>query len=302
MPSRGIVDRLNAGKTLLMDGATGSELQRRGVDVSRGASKGELGVWSATANLDAPEVVRAVHEAYYSVGADFVTSNSFWTSRPKLAMIGEEDRWEEYTRAAGELAVSARDAVNPEAYVAGGIAPPRMGDLRAAFEDQARVLADTGVDLMLAEYVGSIEDSVISVEACATAGLPVFLGLCHLSDQGLMQHGETFADLAAALRGRGVDAVLLMCSPPEAISASLPRLRDAFDGTVGVYANVGYGTNPKFGESPDELWHTLSDDKYPPDRYVEFAGEWKEMGAGIIGGCCATTPAHIEAIRSVVKG
>ena len=52
MPSRGILDRLSAGETLLMDGATGSELQRRGVDVSKGATKGNLGVWSATANLD----------------------------------------------------------------------------------------------------------------------------------------------------------------------------------------------------------------------------------------------------------
>ena len=301
MPSRGILDRLSAGEMLLMDGATGSELQRRGVDVSKGATKGNLGVWSATANLDAPDMVRAVHEGYFSVGADMVTSNNFWTNRPKLAMIGEDDRWEEYTRAAGDLAVNARDAVNPEAYVAGGIAPPKTGDLRKEFEDQARVLAGAGVDLMLAEYVGSIEDSVISVEACSTVGLPVFLGLCHVSTDGLMQHGETFTDLARALLGRRVDAVLLMCSPPEAISASLPRLRDAFDGTVGAYANVGYGTNPRFGESADELWHLLRDD-FAPERYAEFAAEWKDMGARIIGGCCATTPAHIESIRSVVKG
>ena len=74
MPSRGILDRLSAGETLLMDGATGSELQRRGVDVSKGATKGNLGVWSATANLDAPDMVRAVHEGYFSVGADMIDS------------------------------------------------------------------------------------------------------------------------------------------------------------------------------------------------------------------------------------
>ncbi|MCH8206264.1 MAG: homocysteine S-methyltransferase family protein [Chloroflexi bacterium] len=301
MPSRGILDRLNAGETLLMDGATGSELQRRGVDVSKGATKGNLGVWSATANLDAPGTVRAVHEDYLRLGADILISNSFWTNRPKLAMIGEDERWEEYTRAAGDLAVNARDAVNSEAYVAGGIAPPGMGDLRREFEDQARALTGAGVDLMLAEYVGSIEDSVISVDACATVGLPVCLGLCHVSTDGLMQHGETFTDLARALRGRRVDAVLLMCSSPEAISASLPRLLDVFDGTVGAYANVGYGSNPRFGESAGELWHLLKDD-YPPERYAEFAAEWREMGARIIGGCCATTPAHIESIRPVVKG
>ena len=290
-----------------MDGATGSELQRRGVDLSKGAKRGELGVWSASANVDAPDVVRGVHEEYYSAGVDLVTSNSFWTSRPKLAVIGEEARWEEYTRAAGELAVSVRDSVSPCSYVAGGIAPPGGdGDLRAEFEDQARVLADAGVDLMLPEYVASIEEAVISVEACATSGLPVFLGICHISDEGSMRSGESLTALAAALRGRPVDAVLLMCSTPEAISASLlwvePKLRDAFECAVGAYANIGYRVNPDFDESSGLAWHVFKDEPYPPARYAEFAADWKEKGASIIGGCCATTPAHVEAIRPVVKG
>ena len=61
MARPGIVDRLREGETLLLDGATGSELQRRGVDLSKGAKRGELGVWSASANVDAPDVVRSVH-------------------------------------------------------------------------------------------------------------------------------------------------------------------------------------------------------------------------------------------------
>jgi S-methylmethionine-dependent homocysteine/selenocysteine methylase len=303
MARPGIVDRLREGETLLLDGATGSELQRRGVDLSEGAKRGELGVWSASANVDAPDVVRGVHEEYYSAGVDLVTSNSFWTSRPKLAVIGEEARWEEYTRAAGELAVGVRDSVSPGSYVAGGIAPPGGdGDLRAEFEDQARVLAGAGVDLMLPEYVASIEEAVASVEACATSGLPVFLGICHISDEGSMRSGESLTDLAAALRGRPVDAVLLMCSTPEAISASLPKLRDAFDCAVGAYANIGYRVNPDFDESSGRAWHVFKDEPYPPERYAEFAADWKEKGASIIGGCCAATPAHVEAIRPVVKG
>ena len=303
MDRPGIVDRLRRGETLLMDGATGSELQRRGVDVSKGAKKGELGVWSASANVEAPDVVRGVHEDYYSAGADLVTSNSFWTNRPKLAMIGEEARWEEYTRAAGELAVGARDAVSPGSYVAGGIAPPGGDvDLCAEFEDQARVLAGAGVDVMLPEYVYSIEDAVVCVEACATSGLPVFLGICNVTPEGAMRSGESLEDLAAALRGRPVDAVLIMCTSPGDISAAMPRLRQVFDDAVGAYANVGYRINPNFGESADEKWHVFRDEGCPPERYAEFAAEWKEMGANVIGGCCATTPAHVEAIRPAVKG
>ena len=302
MPSRNIMDRIKSREVLLMDGATGSEIQRRGVSVSKGSTKDRLGVWSATANIDAPDVVRAVHEDYLRLGADIVTANSFWTSRARLAIIGEGDRWEEYTGSAGKIAVEARDAVNPEAYVAGGIAPPDLGDLHREFEDQSRVLAEAGVDLMLPEYVGSVEDCVTAVDACATVGLPVMLGVRHVNSDGTMQYGESFVDLAAALKGHKVDAISLMCSSPEAISVCLPKLRDAFGGPVGCYANIGYRSNPRFGTSLEQQLNLIDTETCPPRRYAEFVREWKAMGAQIIGGCCATGPGHIEAIRPVVVG
>ena len=201
MPSRSIMDRLSAGDILLMDGATGSELGRRGVNVSKGSTMESLAVWSGSANIDAPNVVRQVHEDYLKIGADIIISNNFWTSRPKLETIGEADNWEAYTRAGGEIALQARDNVNPEAYVAGGVAPPDK-DVRKEFEDQSRVLADVGVDFMLPEYVGTIKNSVIAVDACATSGLPVFLGVCHLDNDGVMEiKGEKLGDLGTALRG-----------------------------------------------------------------------------------------------------
>jgi S-methylmethionine-dependent homocysteine/selenocysteine methylase len=328
VPARAIVERLRGGETLLLDGATGSELARRGVYVSKGSTPDKLGPWSATANLDAPEVVRRVHEDYLRLGVDVITSNNFWTSRPKLAEVGLGDRWEEIARTAGRIALAARDAVNPEAYVAGGIAPPiwtegaqraaeRHGagawradreprpqeELHRELAAQARLLADLGVDLILAEYVGPIADCVTAVEACAAAGRPVFLGVRHVTTDGTMQYGESFEELARALRlrGRPVEAVLLMCSDPPAISASLPRLRRAFDGPIGAYANIGYRKNPSFGQ-PSEQWHVIDQTTYPPARYAECAREWKAIGAQIIGGCCATGPEHIAAIAGIVKG
>jgi homocysteine S-methyltransferase len=302
MPARKIMDRLQAGEVLLLDGATGSELGRRGVNVSKGSTLEKLAVWSGTANIDAPLIVRQVHEDYLKLGADIIISNNFWTSRPRLGMVGLADQWEEYTRAGAELAIAARNSVNPEAYVAGGIAPPGEGDLRAEFVDQARVLAEVGVDLMLAEYVGTIADCVTAVDACATAGLPVFLGVRHIRPSGLMQYDETLEDLGAALKGHPVDAVMLMCSRPEGISAGLPCLRRAFAGPIGCYANIGYDRNPQFGTKRGEQWHTIDQETYGPQRYAEFARAWREMGAQIIGGCCATGPAHIAAIAPVVKG
>ena len=124
MTRLGIIDRLQVGEVLVMDGATGSELQRRGVDINKGSVEGKLGVWSAAANLDAPEVVQAIHEDYLNAGAEIIISNNFYTSRIMMNVIGRQDHWEEYTRRGGELACQARDAINPDAYVAGGIAPP----------------------------------------------------------------------------------------------------------------------------------------------------------------------------------
>ena len=96
---------------------------------------------------------------------------------------------------------------------------------------------------------------------------------------------------------------------PEAISAGLPRLRRAFSGPIGAYANLGYNltgplvngpmlTNQKVSSGPDILQNA----EYTPSRMAEFARDWKRMGAQIIGGCCASGPEHISAMRSVVKG
>jgi homocysteine S-methyltransferase len=325
VPTRATTERLAAGERLLLDGATGSEIARRGVYVSKGSTPERLGAWSATANLDAPEVVREVHEAYLRLGVDVITSNNFWTSPSKLAEVGLAERWEEVATAAARIALAARDAVRPDACVAGGIAPPlwtegaaraaeRSGvaawravpprpdaDLARELGAHAKLLANLGVDLILVEYVGAVADCVTAVEACAPTGLPVWLGVRHVTVEGGMQYGQSFAELGAALRGHRVDAVLLMCSEPPAISASLPRLRAAWDGPIGAYANIGYKKNPRFGEA-GEQWHTIDQATYPPARYADFAREWVAIGAQIVGGCCATGPEHVEAIEPVVKG
>ena len=324
MPTRNIVERLKAGEVLLMDGGTGSELQRRGVDVLKGATD-RLKAWSATSNIDDADVVQQVHQDYLRVGADIIISNNFWTTPNAMERIGLRDRWKEYATAAAENAVKARAAGNPEAYVAGGIAAPtlharggseapdveQMGaeGFRKEYAEHAQILAEAGADVVLAEYVGYIADCVAAVDACAETGLPVFLGVRHIDRDGKMQFGESLRDLANALAGHPVDAVLLMCSNPEAISAGLPIIADAFDGPVGAYPNIGYNptgplanrpqlTNQLPSVGPD----ILQTGTYQPTRLAEFAAEWKGMGAQIIGGCCATGPEHIMAMEPVVKG
>ena len=317
MPRRSVMERLRACEVLLMDGGTGSELQRRGVEVLLGSRGDKLGPWSATANLDAADVVQQVHQDYLRVGADIIISNNFRTTRTRLAPVGLGDRWQEYARAGGQLAVRARNAINPEAYVAGGMAAPGFGMLhdrpgtdveimgeteyRREFAEHSRVLAETGVDVMLPEFVNFIADCVAAVDACAEAGRPVWLGVPSVTTDGITRNGETMEDLAKALRGHPIKAVLLMCSRPEGVSATLPRLRQAFDGAIGAYPNVGYNPMAPVGGRVHLGPDIISAQATSPSQLAEFAQEWIEMGARIVGGCCATGPEHIMAMNEVVR-
>ena len=327
MTRNSIVDRLSSGETFLLDGGTGSELQRRGADVLKEAED-QLKAWSATANIEHADVVRQVHSDYLRVGADIIISNNFWTTPTRLESIGERDNWRKYATAAIRNAVQARDAMRPDAYVAGGIAaaglqeglPPGQSPVsdtrqlgieahRKEWADHAKLLAEEGADVILAEFMGFIEDCVVAVEGCAEAGLPVFLGVRQIRGDGTMNFGESLADLARALEGLPVDAAFTMCSSPENISAGLPILQEAFDGPVGAYANLGYNPTGPISNSPTLAIHKpstgediLQNGDYYPSRMAEFAGEWKSMGAQIIGGCCASGPEHISAMRPIVKG
>ena len=306
-----IVARLAAGDKLLLDGGTGSELQRRGVDVSKRTGDGGIGAWSATANVDAPDMVRVVHEDYLRAGADIITTNSFWSNRTRLARIGQADRMEEYTRTSVKLARDAVDDSGFDAYVAGSMAPPKgrptpgnivasSDDLAGEFRDQAAVLAEAGADLILLEYVSSVEEATTLVGAAAETGLPVFLGLKHFDAAGTMDSKEDAVDAVHAVEDLPVAAVLDMCSPPEEVTAVLPRLRQAFEGAIGAYANIGYSQDPKAPSDAARQWHRINVGDNTPDRYAEYARGWLAEGAQIIGGCCASTPEHISALRPLV--
>lgn len=313
MATTSIISRLEAGEKLLLDGGTGSELQRRGVDVSKRTADGAIGAWSATANVDAPDAVRAVHEDYLRVGADIITTNSFWSNRTRLARLGEADRMEEYTRVSVELAREAVDANGSGAYVAGSMAPPTgrpvpgnlevvSDDLAGEFRDQAAVLAEAGSDLILLEYVSTVEETTTLVKAAAETGLPVFLGLKHFDADGTMAFGEGTVEAVRAVEGLPVAAVLDMCSPPEEITAVFPRIREAFDGPIGAYANIGYWGDSKARSDATRQWHRIHVGENSPDRYAEYARGWLAEGAQIIGGCCASGPEHIAALRPLIKG
>ena len=192
MARQSFSSRLAGGEKILLDGGTGSELQRRGVNIARGWNeKGDIGPWSAVANKSAPEVVRQVHADYLAGGADVITTNTFWSNRSRMGVAGLAEEWEDYTRRAGEIALEVRDRLRPDAYVVAGIAPSpgpvdSYDDLRA----QAEVLTGLGVDAMLTEYVGTVDKARQALRAVAPTGLPVLLGICHFTGGRQAQGGR----------------------------------------------------------------------------------------------------------------
>lgn len=123
MTRRDIIDRFLVGDVLVHDGA---------------------GAWSAPANLDAPDKLRAIHEAYLRAGADIITANNYCTCPSFLDRNGKGAQWTEYSQSGLEIALATRDSINPDAYVACGICP--IGVLGQEFTELARLLTDGGAD------------------------------------------------------------------------------------------------------------------------------------------------------------
>ena len=319
MPKQNIMDRLATGDPLLMDGGTGSEIQRRGADVLvQTTVKSELRGWSATANIEFADVVREVHQDYLRCGAEVLISNNFWTTPSRLNPLDLPYSWQDYVRAGGENALAARDAMNLEAYIAGGIAPPYVHDhlvgaprsdvsimgreaYRQEFAGPAKILVDLGVDFLLPEYIGFIDDCVEAVDACAEFGLPVFLGVRHIRPGGTMQYGESLRDLTAALEGRGVDGILLMCTRPDAITEGLEVLMGSYDGVAGAYPNGGYNPMAPLGGRGGKKGDIVRSDHLPPSDLGTTTAEWLDRGVKIVGGCCATGPEHTLAQAAAMR-
>ena len=290
MPRRNILDRLREGDVLVHDGATGTELEVRGVDC-------ETGIWSAAANLEAPDVLRDIHEDYLKAGADIITANNFCTGPSFLNRIGEGPRWKEYSQAGLDIALAARDGISPDAYVAGGICP--AGVFGREYTDRARLLANGGSDFILAEYVLSVSDCLGVARACAGIDLPLFLGIGNLSEEGGLADGTSVQTIVSAIKDYRIDGILAMCSLPPAISRFLLPLRDSFSGFIGAYAHGGWASPPPPSANSPQFDSGFP--HYTPELLAENAHQWKEMGAQIMGGCCGTGTAHIVSLSAVVR-
>jgi S-methylmethionine-dependent homocysteine/selenocysteine methylase len=285
------LDRLGEDRVLLMDGALGTELVRRGFPLSSG-------LWSAAALLDDPNLVQNIHRDYVLAGAELLTANTFRTHRRNLEAKGLGECARDLTKKAVELARHEAMRSSHPVWVAGSQAP--LGDcyspeqvpddetLLREHAETARNLAAAGVDVILVETQNTIREASVAASVAASTGLPVLVSFVCGQDSRLLS-GESLTDAVNAIRPFHPAAVLVNCLPAFAVPKALSELMlQAPDVPVGVYANTGcYDARQDWQATPMER----------PDIYAQEALRWRDLGAKLIGGCCGTTPAHIRQTR-----
>ncbi len=283
---------------LILDGAMGTELQRRGVDTG-------LPLWSANALLVHPEIVQQIHTDYIDAGANIITANTFRTTRRTMKRGKLPDRSQQLTRMALEVAHKARDA-RPEhgVLIAGSIAPledcyrpdlvPGENELQDEHGELAERLAAGGVDFIIAETMGTIREAMAVAAAAIATGKEVIVSfICNT--KGELYSGESLSDAVAEIMKLTPTGISLNCISPHHLHSPLATIlqvgRSHCDLIVGVYGNIGIPESEKTG------WEFTQD--VSEKEYASFASDWIHAGATMVGGCCGTTPEYIRVLSGV---
>ena len=177
---------------------------------------------------------------------------------------------------------------------------PSYEDALRDYEEQVKILTREGVDLIVLEMFARTVDLKAAITAATETGLPIWVGLsCERHDGQIYlglagRHGgETIADAVRASSSPNVKAFCIMHSPPRVTADALRELQNSTSLPTGAYAHGG-GVYDQAGQAP--AGQPL--DGTDPERYLEYAREWVECGATIIGGCCGTTPEHIRVLTA----
>jgi S-methylmethionine-dependent homocysteine/selenocysteine methylase len=301
-----LAGKLADGDTIVLDGATGTELQKRGVPMDDGA-------WCAVATATHPKLLRAIHEDYVRAGADIVTANTFASARHLLERAGIGERTAELNRlavhVAREAAARAGDEVGRPIAVAGSLSTMRpVGkgtdqrdpgvDLAtipwaANLREAAELQAEAGADLLLLEMMSDLEHGGLALEAALATGLPVWVGLsARRRDGELMSFrddGPTFATLVRHYAAQPIGALGVM-------HTSLPDTEDAL-GILLDQATMPVMAYPEAGHFRSPDWQFT---EVEPAALAAAACDWVRRGARVVGGCCGLGPVHIAAVAAAV--
>jgi methionine synthase / methylenetetrahydrofolate reductase(NADPH) len=283
-------------RTLVADGAMGTQLRAylHGDD-----REGTLELL----NLSRPELVMHVHREYAEAGADVLVTNTFGASSLRLRGLGREADLEAVNRRAVELARAVTESVDRPIWVAGSIGP--LGALRypadvirpeqmeAVFAQQVQALAAAGVDLFVIETMDDYREVVAAAAAVLATGLPVVAHVVSGDGETVAGHIDLYS-VVKKLEAMGTDAVGLNCRiGPDAMQEVARKLASFAARPLSLQPNAG----------------NLHVDAYSrmevlgrPGAFAALARACPELGVGLVGGCCYTTPEHIAALKETLSG
>ena len=282
----------------------GRELERRGAPFKQPE-------WSALAMMEAPETVKEVHEDFIKSGAQVISTNSYALVP---FHIGEErfhDRGRALAAASGRIARAAVEETRSGTLVAASI-PPLFGSYRADLFQPDRVAEIASplieglgpyIDLWLCETQSLLAEA-ISVRALIDSlddqKKPVWISFtledAELTSEPLLRSGEPLVDAVKAVAEIGIDAILFNCCQPEVIGQAIQVTRDKLTSLnnleigIGAYANA-FPPQPKHATANEGLDEIRTD--LTPVAYLNWARQWQQKGATLIGGCCGVGPEHI---------
>lgn len=276
---------------VLLDGATGTNLQKAGMPV---------GVCPEKWILENPEVLMDLQERYVEAGTQILLAPTFTANRIKLEEYGLADELVPMNR---ELVALSKRAAHGKALVAADIAMTGkqlypLGDLMFEelvdiYKEQVKVLCEAGVDLFIVETMMSLQECRAAVLAIReVCELPVMVSLTYNED-GRTLYGTDPVTAVVTLQSLGADAVGLNCSTgPEAMLPLVAQMAE--------YATVPILAKPNAGMP--ELVDGVTVYRTTPDEFAAVGAKLVEAGASIVGGCCGTTPEHIAALHEKVSG
>jgi S-methylmethionine-dependent homocysteine/selenocysteine methylase len=306
--------RIGKGEVIILDGAVGTQLQRRHVPMNHIA-------WAGAALETHPYTVQRMHEDYVKAGVDIITTNTFSSARHNLEPIALGDHTYELNLRAVVLAQQAVDrcARDRPVYIAGAVScfGLKVGDesdvsgasffghrteisvaqAKTNLREQAEILVEAGVDLLLVEVTGGSEHRRWAVEACAELGVPMWVGMRCRQDPGdaILRLGycssTPLEEEIREIMALGGSAIAIFHSTLEATAASIPVVKENWPGPIALYPEADrqdyIQTHRDHSEST----------RISPHDFVDQAKEWVAQGAQIIGGCCGVELEHIAPLR-----
>ena len=295
-----IADKLRHNDFVRLDGATGTELERRGVPMDADA-------WCGPSVAEHGDVIRNVHKEYLNIGCDVITANTFANGPSMLRAAGQEQNHSFLIDRAVAIAREATVECGREhtSAVAGSMShmipvmagtdavDPTLGDVPPGFEadceQHALALLAADVDMILLEMMYHPGRAAIAASAACATGLPVWFGLSvregsHGGPVLFDQHAERpISDIFHLIDAR-VEAVSIMHSRADLIEPAIAEIRSHWSGPMAAYPDSGHFEMPSWNFN----------DVMAPPVFADYAQRWRDLGCLAIGGCCGLGPSHIK--------